>query len=187
MRRLIALSSRTSSITGDDERRRLIIGEGRHAIGLVGLVVFVALLAAIGTVAGAWRLHGGTAEAAAPVGVNVTRGDLTVTVGGVGQIVQSGSAWLRRSSHRRLAHEWATVRGRGTCRLDGHPHRSAGSFRGVSFPRATSSRDAPPRRRRPRSYEVGGQGCEPTHPCQASTSIQALKRLRSRVRNRLPV
>ncbi|MBM2821289.1 MAG: hypothetical protein HW413_35 [Thermoleophilia bacterium] len=68
-----------------------MIGEGGYAVGSVRrLIVFVVVLAAIGTVAGAWRLHGGTAEAAAPVGVNVTRGDLTVTVGGVGQIVQSG-------------------------------------------------------------------------------------------------
>lgn len=40
----------------------------------------------------AWESHGSAATAAAPAGFTATRGDLTVTVGGVGQIVQAGQS-----------------------------------------------------------------------------------------------
>lgn len=52
----------------------------------MSLVLLVALAIGIGV----WRLGGDAASAAAPTGLEVTRGDLTVTVGGVGQIVQTG-------------------------------------------------------------------------------------------------
>lgn len=54
--------------------------------------MLVAVLAAIGTAVGVWRTHGGTAAATSPSGLKVTRGDLTVAVGGVGRIVQAGEA-----------------------------------------------------------------------------------------------
>ena len=54
---------------------------------LLGLLAFV-LAVAVGFAA--WGVHGGAATAAAPVGLTAKRGDLTVTVGGVGQVVQAG-------------------------------------------------------------------------------------------------
>lgn len=54
------------------------------------LVVLVAVLAVLGTAVGAWWTQGGTAAAASPTGLKVIRGDLTVTVGGVGKIVEAG-------------------------------------------------------------------------------------------------
>ena len=54
------------------------------------LFILVTLVAAVVTAVGVWRLQSGTAAAVATPGLKVTRGDLTVTVGGVGRIVQAG-------------------------------------------------------------------------------------------------
>jgi HlyD family secretion protein len=54
------------------------------------MLLLLALTVAAGGSIAMWGLPGGTATAASPVGVTATRGDLTVTVGGVGQIVQAG-------------------------------------------------------------------------------------------------
>lgn len=65
----------------------------RHRFGKAPrLLALIALMGAIGITAGVWRSHGGTAEAAPSTGLEVARGDLTVTVGGVGRIVQAGDA-----------------------------------------------------------------------------------------------
>jgi HlyD family secretion protein len=64
-------------MVGSDRRRGLILLAVALAVG-VGIAMR--------------GLPGGTATAAAPVGLTATRGDLTVTVGGVGQIVQAGQS-----------------------------------------------------------------------------------------------
>jgi len=52
--------------------------------------LLVILVAALVTAVGVWRLQGGTASAQPAPGLKASRGDLTVTVGGVGRIVQAG-------------------------------------------------------------------------------------------------
>lgn len=59
---------------------------------LRGALVLLALVAAVGIGFVGCGSQGGAAPAAAPVGLMATRGDLTVTVGGVGQIVQAGQS-----------------------------------------------------------------------------------------------
>ncbi|MGI8478833.1 MAG: efflux RND transporter periplasmic adaptor subunit [Gaiellaceae bacterium] len=54
------------------------------------LFILVILVVALVTAAGLWRLQGGTASAQPVTGLKAARGDLTVTVGGVGRIVQVG-------------------------------------------------------------------------------------------------
>ena len=56
------------------------------------VLVLLAFAAAVGLGFVVWGSQGGAATAAAPVGLKATRGDLTVTVGAVGRIVQAGAA-----------------------------------------------------------------------------------------------
>ena len=72
------LSSRTTRWVRACDRRRVL--------------VLLALASAVGIGIAVWGFRGVTATAAAPVGLTATRGDLTVTVGGVGQIVQAGQS-----------------------------------------------------------------------------------------------
>ncbi len=63
------------------------------------LVVLAILAATTAAVIGVMRSHdGGAAAAAPPAGVKVKRGDITVAVGGVGRIVQSGETGLANAT-----------------------------------------------------------------------------------------